>query len=224
MQHFKDSQSNINIVFCIITENISFIPNAIVQSSYIIPVKRPLKEKYNELIKLNNVSSPDFIKTFFQKANKPLEYNYSSTKKTIENNIINGIDANTIMNIKEIYSFSMVKSVESVPSDIFNIICDNIISEIKNPSKIVMTSFRDKLYDILTYNLDVNECLWYIIYDIIKYKYSVDECKLKSKHISDVLTKTYPFFKFFNNNYRPIFHLESIMYYIINTIHNINLL
>jgi uncharacterized HAD superfamily protein len=38
---------------------------------------------------------------------------------------------------------------------------------------------------------------------------------LKGQDISDVLTRTYNFLKYFNNNYRPIYHLESIMHYMI---------
>ena len=79
------------------------------------------------------------------------------------------------------------------------------------------TAFRDKLYDILTYNLDMNECLWYILTFFIE---NTNSQKLSHEDISCILVKTDPFFKYFNNNYRPIFHLESIMYYIINKIHN----
>ena len=41
-----------------------------------------------------------------------------------------------------------------------------------------------------------------------------------NKDVSDILIKCYTSFKYFNNNYRPIYHLESIMFYIIKKIHN----
>jgi len=63
----------------------------------------------------------------------------------------------------------------------------------------------------------MNECLWYILTFFIE-----SNNKLSEKDISDILIKTYPFLKYFNNNYRPIFHLESIMYYIINKIHKLD--
>ena len=107
-------------------------------------------------------------------------------------------------------------STKELPKEAFNIICDNIIKEIIEPNNIVFTSFRDTLYEILTYNLDMAECLWYII------TYLIDNEFLKNKDISDILKKTYTFSKYYNNNYRPIYHLESIIFYIINKVHNFN--
>jgi hypothetical protein len=141
-------------------------------------------------------------------------------EKNEGSHIINYIDVKNIMNIKETRSFPLLESREVIPKDIFNIICDGIIDEITTPKKIVMTVFRDKLYDILTYNLDINECLWYILTHFIENNENPNQ-QLEPKSISDILIKTYSFFKFFNNNYRPIFHLESIMYYIINKIHKL---
>ena len=77
--------------------------------------------------------------------------------------------------------------------------------------------FRDLLYDILTYNLDVAECIWYIIYNLIQNNH------IKQENITKILIKTYTFFKFFNNNYRPIYHLESIIFYIIGKINQYEL-
>ena len=99
--------------------------------------------------------------------------------------------------------------------DIFNIVCNNIIKEIENYEKIVMTTFRDIIYDILIYNLDAVECLWYILVHFIKNN------QLSQKSISKILIKTYSFLKYYNNNYRPIYHLESIFYYIIIQVYHL---
>jgi hypothetical protein len=45
---------------------------------------------------------------------------------------------------------------------------------------------------------------------------------LSEEDISEILIRTYSFLKYYNNNYRPIYHLESIIFYIINKIHNLN--
>jgi len=71
----------------------------------------------------------------------------------------------------------------------------------------------DTLYDILTYNLDTVECLCCII------EYFIENNKINDKDISDILEKSYVFLKYYNNNYRPIYHLESIMFYIVNKVH-----
>jgi hypothetical protein len=240
MQQYNHSHTNIKIIFFIITEHISFLPNKIINSCHILKLKRPSIELYNNTALTNkeHIIKKSFLQKIEQHKQKMNMKNETDCKMEFKNeekyeddeenekqenenlsNILEGIDINGITNIKELNSFYMINSTDEIPNDIFNIICDNIITEILNPSKITFTGFRDKLYDLLTYNLDMNECLWYIIYYLIENNKRIEKIQLSEKDISDILIKTYPFFKYFNNNYRPIFHLESIMYYIVNKIH-----
>ena len=73
--------------------------------------------------------------------------------------------------------------------------------------------FRDLLYDIFIYNLDITDCIWYILTSLTKSK------KIKTTNISEILLKTYNFLKYYNNNYRPIYHLESYLFYLTRIIH-----
>lgn len=129
--------------------------------------------------------------------------------------IVNRIDADCITNMKEFRSFSLLSGHGDIPEDIFNIVCNNIITEMENHQKIVFTQFRDTIYDMLIYNLDVSECIWHII------THFIENGGLVGKGISNVLVKTHLFFKYFNNNYRPIYHLESILFYIIMQIYGL---
>jgi hypothetical protein len=183
---------NIQVKFVIVTEHISFIPSNILNACSILNIKKPNKELFKEMMQLNN-----------KKNNK---------KKEKQNEILNEIDTNTVINIKEIHSFTLINNVEELPKDIFNIICDQIISDITLSEKINFITFRDSLYDILIYNLDVVECIWYILTHFILLN------KLDTQDISDIINKTYIFLKYYNNNYRPIYHLESIMFYLITKI------
>jgi hypothetical protein len=124
-------------------------------------------------------------------------------------NIMNNIELETILNIKEILGLKNINENADMPQDIFNIICDEIIKEIMNASKLNYTNFRDTIYDILIYNLDITECLWYILSHFCR------EQIINSNDISDILKRTYIFLKYYNNNYRPIYHLESIFFYLI---------
>ena len=90
----------------------------------------------------------------------------------------------------------------------------DIIHEIININDLNFLKFRDLLYDIFIYNLNINQCVWYILNKLI------NENKIKKDDLSKILEKTYLFFKFYNNNYRPIYHLESYMYYIVKIIHD----
>jgi len=202
MQQYNHSQSNIKIKFFILTEHVSFIPTTILNSCQMIRIDRPTKEKYSQLAFFSNFS----LKTTDE----------SSCSMNLEkiNYVLNNIDMEGILNIKEVRSFSLLNKLEDIPKDIFNTICDNIILSIQQKNKLSFTEFRDTLYDILVYNLDVSECLWYIL------KYFIQNNSLKPKDISYILNKTYKFLKYYNNNYRPIYHLESIFFCIINKIHN----
>jgi len=188
MQQYN-SQSILKIKFFIITEHISFIPTNILNSCQIINIKRPNKEEYKNMICCQQQAPTNKI------------------------NILNQIELEGILNLKETRYFSLINKTNEIPKDIFNIICDNIIQEISKKEKLSFTDFRDTLYDILTYNLDVTECLWYIL------RYFIENNYLSSQDITDILDKSYYFLKYYNNNYRPIYHLESIMFYIINKIH-----
>ena len=198
IQHYNTKITNIQIKFVLMTEHVSFIPTKILNVFHIIGMKRPSKEDYKKII-LDNKSD--------YKTNNIQKY------KNI-NNMLEMIDSDNIINIKELHSFSEIKTKNEIPKDIFNIICNKIIEDINNHNEHDFLKFRDSLYDILVYNLDMTECLFYILSNFI------ETGQLKQESISDILTKSYIFLKYYNNNYRPIYHLENIMYYLISKIYN----
>jgi hypothetical protein len=112
-----------------------------------------------------------------------------------------------ITNIKNLHSDELVM-------DHYKIITDKILHVILNVEeefKIVV--FRDLLYDMLIYNLDINQCVWYIVTTLVLSN------KIPQKNVSDVLMNMYKFFKYYNNNYRPIYHLEYFFTYIIQVVY-----
>jgi hypothetical protein len=93
------------------------------------------------------------------------------------------------------------------------IICNKIYNEMMNVEQLKFLKFRDVLYDIFIYNLNISECIWYILFRLIK------ENKIKKNKISDLLIKTFIFLRYYNNNYRPIYHLESYLFNLITYIY-----
>ena len=171
-------QKNSNIVdlkYILITDSISFIPDAILNCCETIHIARPSKTIYNKCLK------------------------YKLTADIQLNNInnIKGLNCNSIQMI-----------------DSHKFICNKIIDVMININDLKMLKFRDLLYDIFIYNLNITDCIWYIIINLnIQHKFD-------SKDLSSILVKTYSFFQYYNNNYRPIYHLEQYLYYIISVIHN----
>jgi len=132
----------------------------------------------------------------------------NSYTKCLNKQISSNIKIENITNIKNIHS-----SIDLLMTP-HKIICNKIIDNILNINELKFLKFRDLLYDIFIYNWDITECVWYIVTDLIK------KGKIKSEHISDILIKTYVFFQYYNNNYRPIYHLENYLFYIANIVHN----
>ena len=49
----------------------------------------------------------------------------------------------------------------------------------------------------------------------------VNNKNLQDKHMGDVFIRLYKFLKLYNNNYRPIYHLESFIFYLCIKIHEL---
>ena len=104
-------------------------------------------------------------------------------------------------------------SNSSALSSPYKIICDCIIDNLINYQKIVFCKFRDLLYDMFIYDINIGDSIWYIL-DMLSKKGIITVV-----NISVVLTKTYEFFKYYNNNYRPIYHLENYFFTLIKHIY-----
>jgi len=210
--------SHINLKFVIITEEVSFLPDSILNCCKIIRVPRPSKAIYNKCklsqrslsksinlddiqnikelhMNMDGVSEPTNEPTTIKPAIKPAIKN--TNKKTIVNNITNNKNS-------------------SIMNDNYQIICNKIIDIMKNYKNIRYLKFRETLYDLLIYNLNISQCVWYILKSLITDNYLDDESKL-----SDILIKTYRFFQYYNNNYRPIYHIENYVYSLCRIIHGI---
>ena len=164
--------SIIKIKFVLITENISFIPNHIIKSCYILNFSRPSKNLYENCLNIK-------VKT------------------------------KTPLNIKKLF---LEDSINILP---YKKTCDEIISMIINLSELKYELLRQIIYDLLIYNYNIGESIYYIIYTLI------DKKLIKNDHYIDVMANTYYFLKYFNNNYRPIYHLENFILYLTKIIHEL---
>jgi hypothetical protein len=203
IQHNNHPSNQIQIKFIFITEHISFIPKNIVNACQVISISRPSHDKYMKIVE--NINVMNEAGNFTHKiSNYRQRYNNDSTRMIMRN-----IDPECIMNTKEINSFYFMKNPEDIPKDNFNTICNNIIQEMCQIEKVGFTQFRDTLYEILIYNLDVTDCVWYV------FSYFIQNKRIRPENIHEILEKIFVFLKYYNNNYRPIYHLESIFFYII---------
>jgi len=233
MQQYNHPSTHIQIRFLLVTEHVSFLPNNILDNCKIISIRRPSKEKYLRIAQhtLTMDAKDGKPRCFMESVMPPLpppllsvaSFSHPHQRLITDTNggenvekMLKDIDIENIMNTKELRSLALITNKDEIPKDVFNIICNNIIHEMENYNEIEFTQFRDTIYDILTYNLDIYDCIWYILVYFIRKK------AMGEKELSDICERTFLFFKYYNNNYRPIYHLESMFFYMINKIHGLH--
>lgn len=164
--------TNMNISFILIINNISYLPDNIINICSIINVPKPSKKKYESLFKVD----------------------------------LSGVGIKNITNIKGILTNNILSN-NKIPQQIYN--------SIKDFNDINYHILRTNIYNMLVFNLDIYECLWFIFEQIMK------NHNLNEENIFLLLNKTYEFLKYYNNNYRPIYHLEKIILEYFKIIHNL---
>lgn len=170
-----NNTSSVNIIFMLLTTQISFIPDAIRNRANIINFSRPSMTQYTKCLGV--------------KINKGLKLEHISNIKNVNTNITQLM----------------------IPH---RNICNKVIHNIINVNDSSFIEVREVLYDIFIYDLDMNECIFYILTELIKKR------RIKSGHIAELFNKTARFLQYFNNNYRPIYHLESYIFYLTKTVHD----
>jgi len=171
----KNHTSCVDLKYILITNELSFIPDNILNCSQVINIARPTKTTYTKCIK----------------------------------KFPNKIQLENITNIKNLHFYNEELMLQ------YKIICNKIINNLINIEEIHFLKFRDILYDMFIYNLDISNCIWYIITSL------VNQNKINKQHLSPILIKTYCFFQYYNNNYRPIYHMENYLLSLAKIMHGI---
>ena len=174
--YIQRNNTDVNLVFFLVTENISFIPDNIINNFYTISIPRPTKLNYNKIL----------------------------NKK-----ITGSINVKDISNIK-----NELTNTKSFRTNIVKYV-DKLYTVIDNPDTLKFTHFRDLIYDIFIYDMEIGYVLWLLLSKLIVNN------KLSQENLTSVYLDTFSFLQFYNNNYRPIYHLENYLYNLINKIHGL---
>jgi hypothetical protein len=170
----KNNVHGVDIKYFFLTEQLSFLPDNILQCCEIVCMERPKKAQYQKCI-----AAP-----------------------------MADVDVENITNMKNLYATTYS------PLASHKMICDSIVRMMLDSENMKFLKFRDLLYDLFIYHLDVSECVWYIVTTLFSQK------KIPDKYIPSLMIKLYCFFQYYNNNYRPIYHVESILLYVTSLVHN----
>jgi DNA polymerase III delta prime subunit len=127
--------------------------------------------------------------------------------KCLGNTVGTDIELEKITNMK-----NMIGSITQLMNP-HETICNKLLNSILDINNMSFQNVRNQLYDIFIYNLDVTDCIWYIVERLVVLKH------IKNDDMRDVMKKLYSCLQYFNNNYRPIYHLESFIFYLVKKVH-----
>lgn len=131
---------------------------------------------------------------------RPSKVNYNKCLKTKLHPSFKLEEISNIKNVNSVINENLMQP--------YKIICNKIIDVIINTENYQLLKMRDLLYDMFIYNLSVDECIWYIIHTL------VTDGAISQESMSKLMIKTYTFFQYYNNNYRPIYHLENYILFL----------
>lgn len=218
--YIRCNNPRIHISFVIITDNISFISSNIVNCCEIIHVKRPSAAAYKRCL-ASFLSVPTGPLTTTSNSQRPLIIG-TDTVSLITN--IKSLRTNRTGTETGTDTDTDKKTItDTAISPAHGIICSRILHSVLNPDTIVFLEFRDLLYDILICDIDIYNCIWYILNGILHHIKNSFDGPVDQRIITDIMTTTYNFLHLYNNNYRPIYHLERFMFMLINHVRTIHI-
>ena len=113
---------------------------------------------------------------------------------------------------QEILNMSRYNNRLKLHTNYYKPLCEPIIAFILNPSKSDFFSLRDNVYNLSIFHININEALLYIIHQV----YVLCDTTGKKDKITKYLID---FYEKFYNNYRSIYHLESILINVTKILH-----
>jgi len=163
--------NNTHVRFYIISDNISFIPDCILNMCKNIAVKTPNKNLIKKIFKINDIEL------------------YTP-----------------IMNLK------MIK-IQGNKDTMLQSKCNDILTCIYNIDTLDFIQLRELIYSLLIEQHNVHDALEIIIFQ------SLLENNIPDESVVILMKKLHNFLIMYNNNYRPIYHVESILLCLCKIIH-----
>jgi hypothetical protein len=189
--------------FIIVCKNFHKIDNELLDSFYYF--------KNNNVILILLTESITFIPTKIINLCKIIPVKKPLIKNHINvfNKKITKKEINDINNYKKL----LYKNYHNIPIDnfereIYDAFKQNIIN-------LNYFSIRDISYSLLTYNINIYKTIYFIILNCYK------DYNIPKSEMIVLLDKLYNILNYYNNNYRPIYHLERFFLYLIKTINEL---
>ena len=115
---------------------------------------------------------------------------------------------------KDINNIKLAKTFSNIDLNYSKKFVDNIIYHLTEEENINFMQFRENIYNIIVFNIDIYQFIYKILSRLNEMK------KIKNKNIVNILKHLFVFFRRYNNNYRPIYHVELFLLNVFNEINN----
>jgi hypothetical protein len=190
--------NQVRLTLILLTDELSFIPDNIFNCCQLLTLPRPSRALYNACLLPEPSTAATLPMTSVPMTSVPMT---SVPMTSVPMSLAD------ISNIKNLHL--------NVPELMrpHEVICQKLLDDIKNPQALNFLILRENLYDLFIYNLNLFDCVWYIIDHLTRAHL------LPSASQAEVWLKTYTFLQYFNNNYRPVYHVESFILFLIEKVH-----
>jgi len=209
---------SVNVKFILITESTGFIPQNILECCYMVRVPRPTLLKYNSILNEKINANPNNANANPNNANaNPNNANANPNNANANPNNANANNANANNANMRLSNITNIKYIGSLSNQLHNDnkISDNIVALLLDKN-INLNELREKIYDIFIYNIDPYTCLWNILSHL--FSHNLIPNINGNSAMPEIVIKIIGFSKYFNNNYRPIYHYENILLFLYTVI------
>lgn len=88
-----------------------------------------------------------------------------------------------------------------------------LLNIIRSPT-IDLLLLREEIYNLFIYDSSIPETIWTLLETLLC------ECSCEGKQMDELLLDVLKFYQYYNNNYRPIYHLERIILTLVKVVNS----
>lgn len=120
------------------------------------------------------------------------------------------LDMETVDNLKDLQN--LLEAPVPAPVEVFQQVCQPLLQILLHPEEADLLKIRENLYNVSIYHLDYIECLWFFLWNTLQQRPDIVQG-------GNLLQEIAIFLKYYNNNYRTIYHFENIFHSLFLFLH-----
>lgn len=218
MQHNLHYEKANRIHYILLTNTTGFIPESILNMCQLVRFIRPMKKLYEQCVPqmsrhISRVKSKKDVKIDVVDVSNVKYLKVALAK----------FQGTSITQLHQTHTHTHTQPQVSNTTDSFAAFrqlshrhqptCDIILKILQaiavktTTSPVLFSQLREKLYDMLVFDLNIGECMWYIMGCILQL---VPNPNTYGNILHELVQAITYFFRYYDQHYRPIYHLEHV--------------